>query len=331
MSRKLRAAVAQLGPIHLADSRAAVVKRLIALMREAHAGGRPVCRLSRTGADDVLSALVDDRPGRDRPVLRARDAGPRDPAAVRTGARSRDRLLSRLCRTDRGRRADAALQHVDPGRARRADRRPLSQDPPARPFRAPARSAVPASRKALFRRRQRGVQGVARASTRSSACASATTGAGPRPIASWGCRGSRSSRSATTRRPRTSTTPSPCTCGCSTTSCRCRPNAYQNATWVLAAAKCGAEDGFGMIGGSAIVAPTGEIAAQALDRGRRGDRRRPSTSSSATTSAHGLRLRKTPPRRALRADHRADRRQDRGVMGGRRALTGHGDVICHDI
>ncbi len=40
--------------------------------------------------------------------------------------------------------------------------------------------------------------------------------------------------------------------------------AYQNAAWVLAAAKCGAEDGFAMIGGSAIVAPTGEIAAQAL-------------------------------------------------------------------
>ena len=39
MSRKLRAAVAQLGPIHLADTRAAVVKRLMALMREAHAGG----------------------------------------------------------------------------------------------------------------------------------------------------------------------------------------------------------------------------------------------------------------------------------------------------
>src|SRR5580698_9202185 len=39
MSRKLRAAVAQLGPIHLADSRTAVVKRLVALLREAHAGG----------------------------------------------------------------------------------------------------------------------------------------------------------------------------------------------------------------------------------------------------------------------------------------------------
>ncbi len=40
--------------------------------------------------------------------------------------------------------------------------------------------------------------------------------------------------------------------------------AYQNATWVLAAAKCGSEDGFAMIGGSAIVAPTGEIAARTL-------------------------------------------------------------------
>src|SRR5262245_33920747 len=39
MSRKLKAAVAQLGPIHLADSRASVVKRLTALMREAHSAG----------------------------------------------------------------------------------------------------------------------------------------------------------------------------------------------------------------------------------------------------------------------------------------------------
>lgn len=39
-------------------------------------------------------------------------------------------------------------------------------------------------------------------------------------------------------------------------------NAYQNGLWVAAAAKCGFEDGFHMIGGSAIVAPTGEIVAQ---------------------------------------------------------------------
>ncbi|MBX7200481.1 MAG: N-carbamoyl-D-amino-acid hydrolase [Rhodospirillaceae bacterium] len=43
--------------------------------------------------------------------------------------------------------------------------------------------------------------------------------------------------------------------------------AYQNAMWVAAAGKCGAEDGFHMIGGSAIVQPSGEIAAQAVTEG----------------------------------------------------------------
>jgi len=41
-------------------------------------------------------------------------------------------------------------------------------------------------------------------------------------------------------------------------------SAYQNGTWILAAAKAGKEDGFGMIGGSCIIAPTGEIVAQAI-------------------------------------------------------------------
>ena len=40
--------------------------------------------------------------------------------------------------------------------------------------------------------------------------------------------------------------------------------AYQNGTWVVAAAKAGKEDGYGLIGGSCIVAPTGEIVVQAL-------------------------------------------------------------------
>src|SRR5918992_512093 len=39
MSRHLKIAAAQLGPIHLADTREVVVQRLIALMREAHAQG----------------------------------------------------------------------------------------------------------------------------------------------------------------------------------------------------------------------------------------------------------------------------------------------------
>ena len=39
--------------------------------------------------------------------------------------------------------------------------------------------------------------------------------------------------------------------------------AYQNSTWVVGVAKAGDEDGFPLMGGSAIVAPTGEIVAQA--------------------------------------------------------------------
>ncbi|GAC1678586.1 MAG: N-carbamoyl-D-amino-acid hydrolase [Steroidobacteraceae bacterium] len=40
--------------------------------------------------------------------------------------------------------------------------------------------------------------------------------------------------------------------------------AYQNTVWIAAAAKAGLEDGQALIGGSCIIAPTGEIAAQAL-------------------------------------------------------------------
>jgi len=44
----------------------------------------------------------------------------------------------------------------------------------------------------------------------------------------------------------------------------CQAGAYQNGIWVAAAAKAGKEDGYGLIGGSCIVAPTGEIAVQAM-------------------------------------------------------------------
>lgn len=40
--------------------------------------------------------------------------------------------------------------------------------------------------------------------------------------------------------------------------------AYQNATWVVGAAKCGTEEGSTMAGQSVIVAPSGEIVAQAV-------------------------------------------------------------------
>ena len=43
--------------------------------------------------------------------------------------------------------------------------------------------------------------------------------------------------------------------------------AYQNGTWVVGVAKAGLEDGVDMMAGSCIVAPTGEIVAQAMTDG----------------------------------------------------------------
>jgi predicted amidohydrolase len=43
--------------------------------------------------------------------------------------------------------------------------------------------------------------------------------------------------------------------------------AYQNATWVVGVAKCGREEGCDLIGQSAIIAPSGEIVAQAVTLG----------------------------------------------------------------
>ena len=40
--------------------------------------------------------------------------------------------------------------------------------------------------------------------------------------------------------------------------------AYQNCTWVLASAKAGWEEGVHHMGGSCIIAPTGEIIAQSV-------------------------------------------------------------------
>jgi len=43
--------------------------------------------------------------------------------------------------------------------------------------------------------------------------------------------------------------------------------AYQNATWVVGVAKCGREEGCDLLGQSAIIAPSGEIVAQAATLG----------------------------------------------------------------
>ncbi len=66
--RVITVAAAQMGPIQRAESRQAVIPRMIALMDEARgqgARGRSDC-LSGVGADHVFPALVYGGPGRGR-------------------------------------------------------------------------------------------------------------------------------------------------------------------------------------------------------------------------------------------------------------------------
>ena len=151
MTRIITVGAAQLGPIQRADSRARVVARMLA---SAAAGRRAQMQprgLPRAGAHDLLPALVDDRPGGDRQLLRARDAVERDGAAVQRGAAAGCRLQSGLCRDRAPRCRRASLQYVDPGRCRRQDRRQVPQDPSPRPCRARAPARFPAPGEALLR------------------------------------------------------------------------------------------------------------------------------------------------------------------------------------
>ncbi len=85
----------------------------------------------------------------------------------------------------------------------------------------------------------------------------------------------------------------------------CQAGAYQNATWVVAVAKAGSEDGNHLMGGTLIVDPNGKIVGELpheddgvlvhplrprRDRLRQGD---------------DLRLQAPSPDRALQAHHRA--------------------------
>ena len=76
--------------------------------------------------------------------------------------------------------------------------------------------------------------------------------------------------------------------------------AYQNGTWVVGVAKAGKEEGCEMIGGSCIIAPSGEIVAACSTRAMSWrsrvatwicacpTRKRPSTSIGTGVEAYGL-------------------------------------------
>ncbi len=200
LSRRLNAAVAQLGPIHLADSRASVVERLMALLRQAHGRGARFVVFPELALTTFFPRWwMTDQAEIDRFFEREMpNAG--NPAVVRSRQGAGGRVLPRLCRIDPRDRASPGITTPRSWSNATAG----SSDVIARSICRATPSICPTPRSSISKSAIS--ISATRASksgapmTRSSACASATTGAGPRLGASWGCKGSRSWRSATTRR-----------------------------------------------------------------------------------------------------------------------------------
>jgi predicted amidohydrolase len=263
MPRKLRAAIAQLGPIHLADSRAAVVKRLTALLREAHGNGVRFVVFPELALTTFF------------PRWWMTDQGEIDRYFEREMPSAETRPLFDLAR-ELGigfylgyaelTQENGEISHyntsilVDPdgsiiGRYRKIHLPGHSEHLPDAPFQHLEKRYFDVGNEG-FRvwRMQDAVIGMCICNDRRWPETYRVMGLQGVEIVALGY--NTPIQNIHTREPE---------------HLRMfhhllslQAGAYQNAAWVLAAAKCGAEDGFGMIGGSAIVAPTGEIAAQAL-------------------------------------------------------------------
>ena len=245
--RVINVAAAQLGPIQKAESREAVVKRMIALMDEAKAKGAGLIVYPRARADHVLPALVHGGSGRGRYLVRARDAEPRDAAAVRTAAQHKIAMYFGYAElTPDGHHFNTC----DPGRRVGEDRRQVPQGASARPFRVRHRARVPASGEALLRAGRSRLPGLARAGRhlrhgglQRPALAGDVSRDGPAGRRDGAARlqhavgESQKSEEGPEKR-------------LFHHNLSVQAGAYQNSTWVVAVAKAGVEDGHPLIGGS---------------------------------------------------------------------------------
>ncbi len=98
--RIVNVAAAQMGPIQKADSREAVVKRMIALMDEAKSKGADLIVYPELALTTFFPRwYVEDRAEFDN-LVRARDAERRDPTVVRARGAASDGDEFRLCGAD---------------------------------------------------------------------------------------------------------------------------------------------------------------------------------------------------------------------------------------
>jgi len=263
MSRKLRAAVAQLGPIHRADSRAAVVKRLIALLREAHGQGAKFVVFPELALTTFFPRWwMTDQAEVDR-FFEAQMPGPETQPLFEL---ARDLGIGFYLGYAELTEEAGAPRHyntsilVGPdgrivGRYRKIHLPGHSEHLPNAPFQH--------LEKRYFDVGNEGFKVWRVLDTVVGMCI-CNDRRWPETYRVMGLQGVEIVALGYNTPTENIHHPEPLHLRMFHHILSLQSNAYQNATWVLAAAKCGAEDGFGMIGGSAIVAPTGEIAARAL-------------------------------------------------------------------
>jgi len=263
MSRKLKAAVAQLGPIHLADDRRSVVKRLIALLREAHAAGTRFVvfpelafttffpRYWMTDQAKIDAFFEREMPGPEtRPLFEvAKELG----VGFYIG-------YAELAEEDgRMRRYNSSIL-VAPdgrfiGRYRKIHLPGHSEHLPNAPFQHLEKRYFDVGNEGFkVWRAFGGIVGMCICNDRRW----------PETFRVMGLQGVELVALGYNTPTQNIHHDEPLHLRMFHHLVTMQANAYQNGTWILASAKAGKEDGFGMIGGSCIIAPTGEIVAQAI-------------------------------------------------------------------
>ena len=262
MSRKLKAAVAQLGPIHLADTRTAVVKRLMALMREAHDGGAEFVvfpelalttffpRYWMTDQNEIDRFFECEMPG---PATRslfelARELG----VGFYLGYAELTQEKGELHRYNTSILVGCDGRIV--GRYRKIHLPGHSEHRPDAPFQH--------LEKRYFEVGNEGFR-VWRACDAVVGMCICNDRRWPETFRVMGLQGVEIVALGYNTPTENIHHSEPVHLRMFHHLLSMQANAYQNAAWVLAAAKAGKEDGYGLIGGSVIIAPTGEIAARA--------------------------------------------------------------------
>jgi predicted amidohydrolase len=263
MSRKLRTAVAQMGPVHLADDRRSVVRRLLEMLREAHAGGArfvvfPELALTTffprywmTDQAQIDRYFEREMPGPETRVLfeTARDLG----VGFYLGYAE---LTEEAGRT---RRFNTSIL-VDPkgkliGRYRKIHLPGHSEHLPEAPFQHLEKRYFEVGNEGFkVWRAFDGILGMCICNDRRW----------PETFRVMGLQGVELVALGYNTPTDNIHHDEPVHLRMFHHLVTMQANAYQNGTWILAAAKAGKEDGFAMIGGSCIIAPTGEIVTQAV-------------------------------------------------------------------